>query len=269
MEIIAPSSFVSVGPSAQVMTAQVIDNGGGGGGTNYGMISAPFIYGQPYAGSTAYLNPGTWGADANVQQTAWFLVTGWSPMMGYQGYEPIMGTGNITIQESWVGKYLIAQVSETNSGMSYYTEALAFQIQAAPVNPPSGNDDDLSNAYETLVGSALLLGQSLTGPATVYAALCTADPGESGDLSSEVTGGSYARAAVSFGPASPDGQYANDTECLFPETTAAWGQVTHLALCTAASGGAVIMSMPLTASISVAAGEQLRINPGALTVSFS
>ena len=150
----------------------------------------------------------------------------------------------------------------------YATATAGGGTPPPPPPPPVGPTDSLTDDYETLVGGALLRGETITG-GTVYAALFTADPGESGDTMAEVSAASYERMAVTFGAPAIDGQFANDSEVLFPVTTEAWGSVTHLALMTAATGGSMIMSMPLNASITVASGEQLRINPGALTVTFS
>lgn len=135
--------------------------------------------------------------------------------------------------------------------------------------PPEAPAEDLTNTYESIVGGALLRGETITG-GNVYVALFTADPGEAGDTASEVGAATYQRTAVSFGAPTVDGQFANDAECLFPESGSyPWGTVTHVGIMTAQTGGAMIMNMPLSASVTVAAGEQLRINPGSLTVSFS
>ena len=79
-----------------------------------------------------------------------------------------------------------------------------------------------------------------TAPATLYAALYTATPSDTGG-GTEVTGGSYARVAVTNNatnfPAASAGAKANGTAITFPSPTANWGVVVAFALLDAASAG--------------------------------
>lgn len=78
-----------------------------------------------------------------------------------------------------------------------------------------------------------------TAPTTLYLALFTADPGESGALTNEVaTAGStaYARTAVTL-TAAPS-PVSNSADVVFPTATASWGVVTHAALTDSATRGA-------------------------------
>lgn len=52
----------------------------------------------------------------------------------------------------------------------------------------------LTNTYENSALDALIRGSAWTAP--THLALFTADPGETGSLASEVSGGSYARVAI-------------------------------------------------------------------------
>lgn len=89
-------------------------------------------------------------------------------------------------------------------------------------------------------------GQSVTIPSTLYFGLFKADPGESGSLSQEVSGGSYARVAVTSNgtnwTAGADAGSAkrttNGTAITFPSPTADWGTVTHWGILDSATLGA-------------------------------
>lgn len=83
-----------------------------------------------------------------------------------------------------------------------------------------------------------------SAPATVYVALYTATPGDANASGTEVTGGSYARVAVTNNatnwPAasgtSPTSK-SNGTTITFPAPTANWGVVVAFAIYDAATGG--------------------------------
>lgn len=82
-----------------------------------------------------------------------------------------------------------------------------------------------------------------TIPASVYVSLHTGDPGLTG--ASEVSGGSYARVAVTRSTsafdapstASTNRQSANSAAITFPAPTGTWGTVTHVGVWDASSGG--------------------------------
>lgn len=110
----------------------------------------------------------------------------------------------------------------------------------------------LTNYAENKVIDALLRGQALGAPATWYVAALSADPGEAGSLT-EITGGSYARVAVTASLANfsgtqsagsttassgTSGTSSNNNAITFPTPTGNWSaQVTHIALMDASSGG--------------------------------
>lgn len=77
-------------------------------------------------------------------------------------------------------------------------------------------------------------------PATWYVALTTTTPTDSA-AGTEVTGGSYARVAVTNNttnfPAPTTGVISNGAAFTFPAPTANWGTVTHFELWDAASAG--------------------------------
>jgi hypothetical protein len=90
-------------------------------------------------------------------------------------------------------------------------------------------------------------------PATIYVSLHTSDPGENG--ANEVTGGSYAREAVTFGDAAATKSIANTTDVLFEGMPAV--TVSHVGIWGSASGGTFYWGGALTASKTTGAGDSL------------
>ena len=80
-----------------------------------------------------------------------------------------------------------------------------------------------------------------TPPATLYVALYTVIPTDANASGTEVTGGSYARVAVTNNltnfPAAAAGAKANGTAITFPAPTANWGIVVGFAIYDAATVG--------------------------------
>lgn len=115
----------------------------------------------------------------------------------------------------------------------------------------------------------LLRGQVFTPPATVYVGLLTAAPSDAGG-GTEVTGGSYARVAVtsslsnwagtqSAGSTTAStgtgGTTSNNAAVTFPAPTASWGQVTHFAIFDAASAGNMLIWSALTTPKTINNGD--------------
>jgi len=87
-----------------------------------------------------------------------------------------------------------------------------------------------SEYYANKIIDHMLRGVAFTPPATIYVALFTAVTGlEANNPTAEVSGGAYARVAVTLSAAS--GRItANSGAVTFVEASANWGTVTHLAL---------------------------------------
>lgn len=113
----------------------------------------------------------------------------------------------------------------------------------------------------------VLRATNITAPATVYVGLFTTATGETGG-GTEVTGGSYARQAVTFGAPS-GGAIANSADVTFPVATASWGTVTHIGIFDAVTAGNMLVWADLTASKTVASGDQVKFPAGNLTVSLN
>jgi len=99
-----------------------------------------------------------------------------------------------------------------------------------------------------------------------YAALLTA-LSDGGDTVTEVTGGAYARVALSF-PLAVDGALANDTPVSFPEATAGYsGNVTYVGVYDASTSGNLMYWRKID-SQTVEEGQTFKIPTGELTVTL-
>ena len=126
---------------------------------------------------------------------------------------------------------------------------------------------EMSNYLETALVNATLRNTSYTSPATVYAALFTTDPTDAGS-GTEVSGGSYARTAITFGSPS-NGVTTNSADVTFPTCTVAWGTVTHMGIYDASTSGNLLYHTPLDASKTVDSGDIFKISSGNLSVTLA
>jgi len=118
---------------------------------------------------------------------------------------------------------------------------------------------------ETNLLNHVLRNTAYSSPTTIYVALFTVAPGETGG-GTEVTGGAYVREAVAF-DAPVGGQVSNTADVLFPIATADWGTLVAFALFDASSAGNMLYYANLTASRDILTGDQLRFPAGQLLVS--
>jgi len=107
---------------------------------------------------------------------------------------------------------------------------------------------------------------SYTSPAAVYAALFTSTATlaeiKAGTLTNEVSGGSYARVAVTFGaPTDGDGSASTVT---FTSATAGWGVVRYVAIMDASTAGNVLTYAQLSSDVTINTGNQFQFNSGSL-----
>jgi hypothetical protein len=124
----------------------------------------------------------------------------------------------------------------------------------------------ISDYYENKILDHMLRAQSFTPPATVYVALFTVSPSDSSG-GTEVSGGSYARQAVTFGAAS-GGSISNSADITFPQATANWGTIVAVGLFDASTAGNLLWYGDLTQSKTVNNGDIFKISAGNLTVSL-
>lgn len=126
----------------------------------------------------------------------------------------------------------------------------------------------LSNYGENLVLTWLLTTSSATRPTTWYVALYTVAPGEGGG-GTEVSGGSYARQAVTFTVSgTAPTQAANSAAVEFPTASASWGTVVAAAIFDASTSGNLIAFADLTTSKTIDSGDVLRFNADTLVVTL-
>lgn len=110
-----------------------------------------------------------------------------------------------------------------------------------------------------------LLDTSLNG---TYLALFTSDPTETGSAGTEVSGGAYARQAITWAGAAA-GAKAPSADVIFPEATANWGTVTHVAIMTAVTGGTARWYGPLTTARNIVTGVTFRVPLANLTATLN
>ena len=118
-----------------------------------------------------------------------------------------------------------------------------------------------SNNAENLLLNWVLTNGAVTRPTAWYVALFTTDPTDA-DTGTEVSGGSYARTAVTF---SVTGNAATNTGGVeFPAATANWGTVSHIGVYDASTAGNLIFHSPLTVAKAITDGDVFRIPTGDL-----
>lgn len=125
---------------------------------------------------------------------------------------------------------------------------------------------EFTNYLEAKLLDHVLTNTSFSSPTTVYAGLFTVAPDDSGG-GTEVSGGSYARQAMSFSAAS-GGATTTDADINFPQATADWGTVVAVGIHDAVTSGNLLMYTDLTTSKAIATGDILKISSGSLTVSL-
>ncbi|WP_379161382.1 hypothetical protein [Paenibacillus sp. sgz5001063] len=129
----------------------------------------------------------------------------------------------------------------------------------------------ISNFLSAALLNAVLRNTAYASPATVYIALYTSDP-TAADTGTEVSGGSYARQAVTFGaPTLVSGQQtvANSAEVVFPVATADWGLVTHIGIRSAATGGNLLWTKALDNPRTLLVGDRPRFAVASTSVKFT
>jgi hypothetical protein len=110
---------------------------------------------------------------------------------------------------------------------------------------------------------------SYTMPATVYLALFTSDPTETGVAGTEVSGNGYARQSIAFtATTSGTGATSNSGTVTFPAATASWGTITHIGLMDASTVGNMLWYGPLTTSKAVNTGDQFQMAATKLSISL-
>jgi hypothetical protein len=126
---------------------------------------------------------------------------------------------------------------------------------------------EMSNFLENALINATLRNTSYTSPTTVYLALYTSDPTDA-DTGTEVSGGSYARQAITFGAPS-NGVSTNSAAIEFPQAGGSWGTVAFVGIRDASTAGNLLFHTALDASKTIATGDVFRVAIGSLSVAFA
>jgi hypothetical protein len=111
-----------------------------------------------------------------------------------------------------------------------------------------------------------------SAPATMYLALFTAMPSGETPTATEVTGGSYARKAITNDATewSRTGNViTNDNLLDFVTASANWGTVTHWALMDASSGGNMLVYGELSTPVAINNGSTFRVAAGQLSITYN
>ncbi len=123
-----------------------------------------------------------------------------------------------------------------------------------------------SDYTENAVLDHLFRHVSLTSPAAVYCALYTSNPNET-NVGAEVSGGSYARVAITNSAAS-GGSITNSTQIAFPTASGSWGTITHFAIFDALTTGNMLAYGALGSSQGVTTGQRPVFDASALTITL-
>jgi len=126
---------------------------------------------------------------------------------------------------------------------------------------------EISNFLENAIINATLRNTTYTSVATVYVSLWTSDPTDAGS-GTEVSGGSYARTAVTFGAPS-NGVTTNSADVTFPTATGSWGTVGWIGINDALTSGNLLYHSPLDVSKTVTSGDIFKISTGNLSVTLA
>ena len=126
---------------------------------------------------------------------------------------------------------------------------------------------EFSNFLENALINATLRATTYTSPATVYVSLYLTDPTDA-DSGTEVSGGSYARTAVTFGAPS-NGVTTNSADVTFPTSTGSWGVVAYIGIHDASTSGNLLFHTALDTSKTIDSGDIFKISTGNLSVTLA
>ena len=125
----------------------------------------------------------------------------------------------------------------------------------------------LSNYLITKFLQVLTDQGTYTSPTTVYLALYTSNPMPA-NSGTEVSGGSYARQAISWATVSGE-TTSNNANITFPTATGNWGAITYWALFDASTSGNLLMFAPVSVTVTVNSGQSYPvITAGELVMSL-
>lgn len=123
-----------------------------------------------------------------------------------------------------------------------------------------------SDYLENKVVGHVFGGSAYTAPSTLYVALYTSAPSDTGG-GTEVSGGAYARQTAAF---TVTNDTASNTSAIeYPTATADYGTVVAVGIFDASSSGNLLAYGNLTASKTVSTGDVFRFNAGAIDITVA
>jgi len=122
-----------------------------------------------------------------------------------------------------------------------------------------------SNHLETKILDHVFGGSPYTAPSTLYLALYTSAPSDTGG-GTEVSGGGYVRQTVAFTTSGDTTSNTNAVE--FPTATSNYGTVTHVGVFDASTAGNLLAYASLTSSKTIETGDVLRVPAGDLDITL-
>jgi hypothetical protein len=126
----------------------------------------------------------------------------------------------------------------------------------------------ISNYLENALLNATLRNTTYTSPATVYAGLFTSDPTDAGS-GTEVSGGSYARKAITFAAPSNGVTTNSAAACEFDQATGSWGTITHFGIFDALTTGNLLYHGALTTSKTISSGDVFKFATSSVSVTLA
>jgi hypothetical protein len=112
-------------------------------------------------------------------------------------------------------------------------------------------------------------GSAYTAPSTLYVALYTVAPSDTGG-GTEVSGGAYARQTAAFSVSGTNPTTASNTAAIeYPTATADYGTVVAVGVFDASSSGNLLAYANLSTSKVVSSGDIFRFNTGDLDITLA
>lgn len=125
-----------------------------------------------------------------------------------------------------------------------------------------------TNFLEDKFLQTTLTGNSYTGPATVYVALYSSAPGESG-TGTELSGSGYSRQAATFTVDTGNGVATNTGNVVFGNATADWAVAVAYGIVDASTAGNILYSGALAPTLTLKNSYNLTFPTGNITVSVN
>ena len=123
-----------------------------------------------------------------------------------------------------------------------------------------------SDYLENKVVGHVFGGSAYTAPSTLYVALYTSAPSDTGG-GTEVSGGAYARQTAAFTVTNDTA--SNPSAIEYPTATADYGTVVAVGIFDASSSGNLLAYGNLTTSKTVSTGDVFRFNAGAIDITVA